>query len=118
MIKYVWLILLLSCSATKQVDIPVVISDTIKPVIAKQENYVMYWKANAEKGLDNYKLQQSSNNRNFTTIITVKPTFKKDSNNYTYTLPTPKTSRYFRIQSTMKNKKIYMSDTIYVKLTK
>lgn len=98
-----------------------------KPVSQKPSTtvypYIFKWVSVAyEPGVVSYKIQQSSDGRNWGTLNngTVFPKHLPDSNVYNFTLPTPRTSKFYRVNSQMVKQKgvnqtYYLSKSIYVK---
>lgn len=70
-----------------------------------------------ELGTVSYKVQQSTNNHNWTTITQILPRYLPDSNLYIIQLPNPTTSRYYRIIAVMQSSQ-YIGSTIYIKVPK
>ena len=79
--------------------------------------YVFTWKTGNEFGVVNYKIQKSSNNKNWSTIGgAILPSLRPDSNIYQVNLPNTKIAYYYRLYITMVNGS-YNSDPVYLKTT-
>lgn len=78
--------------------------------------YTFNWKSNSEFGVVSYKVQRSSNNRNWSTLTNILPKFKPDSNVYLINLPNTRSGYYYRIVAVMHSSN-YTANSIYLKTT-
>lgn len=111
--------MLVSCSVSKPpVVIPVPpLDNKPKPPSLKPTPYIYNWiTIPKEPNVINYKIQQSINSSNWTTITTINPQKIPDNNNnYSFKLPQPTYSRYYRILATM-TKGTYTTTPIFVQV--
>lgn len=113
------ILMLVSCSVSKPpVVIPVPpLDNKPKPPSVKAAPYIYNWiTIPKEPNVINYKIQQSINSSNWTTITTINPQKIPDNNNnYSFKLPQPTYSRYYRILATM-TKGTYTTTPIFVQV--
>lgn len=122
-LKYMILIIFISCNSTKNTGTVTILGRPIKPIVY---NDTFVFRSNSEIGVTGYQIQRSPTKTRWTTIVPVTPKFQKDSNWYAVPLPPVNSSYYYRLVSTLdiplpKNKRktiTYTKDPVYIKVSK